>query len=67
MALVLPGGGTCSPPIAQRLTGLQGSGGGACQRPAAGAFAPLVPLAVFPGLQRYFVRGLLAGGSGAEA
>ena len=49
--------------MAQRLAELQGSRGGEWQRLTAGAFVSIiVPLVVFFGLQRYFVRGLLAGG-----
>ncbi|MHA7263074.1 carbohydrate ABC transporter permease [Arthrobacter sp. TMN-37] len=63
VALVFSGGGADVAPITQRLAELQGSRGGEWQRLTAGAFVSiLVPLAVFFGLQRYFVRGLLAGG-----
>ncbi|MBJ2120756.1 carbohydrate ABC transporter permease [Arthrobacter sp. MSA 4-2] len=63
VALVFSGGGADVAPITQRLAELQGSRGGEWQRLTAGAFVSiLIPLAVFFGLQRYFVRGLLAGG-----
>ncbi|WP_104167199.1 carbohydrate ABC transporter permease [Arthrobacter sp. SX1312] len=63
VALVFSGGGADVAPITQRLAELQGSRGGEWQRLTAGAFVSMViPLAVFFGLQRYFVRGLLAGG-----
>jgi alpha-glucoside transport system permease protein len=63
VALVFSGGGADVAPITQRLAEIQGSRGGEWQRLTAGAFVSiLVPLAVFFGLQRYFVRGLLAGG-----
>lgn len=63
VALVFSGGGADVAPITQRLAEIQGSRGGEWQRLTAGAFVSIiVPLAVFFGLQRYFVRGLLAGG-----
>ncbi|WP_043443072.1 carbohydrate ABC transporter permease [Arthrobacter sp. L77] len=63
VALVFSGGGADVAPITQRLAELQGSRGGEWQRLTAGAFVSMIiPLAVFFGLQRYFVRGLLAGG-----
>ncbi|MHA7190155.1 carbohydrate ABC transporter permease [Arthrobacter sp. MDT2-16] len=63
VALVFSGGGADVAPITQRLAELQGSRGGEWQRLTAGAFVSIIiPLAVFFGLQRYFVRGLLAGG-----
>jgi alpha-glucoside transport system permease protein len=63
VALVFSGGGADVAPITQRLAEMQGSRGGEWQRLTAGAFVSIiVPLAVFFGLQRYFVRGLLAGG-----
>ncbi len=50
-------------PLTVRVAELQGSRGQEWQRLTAGAFvAIIVPLIVFLGLQRYFVRGLLAGG-----
>ena len=49
--------------IRQRLAELTGTRGGEWHRLTAGAFVSMiVPLLVFFGLQRYFVRGLLAGG-----
>ena len=48
--------------LTQRLAGLVGSRGSDWHLLTAGAFVTMVlPLAVFFGLQRYFVRGLLAG------
>jgi alpha-glucoside transport system permease protein len=45
-----------------RLAGLAGTRGADWQRLTAGAFVSMViPLVVFLSLQRYFVRGLLAG------
>ena len=50
-------------PITAAIAELSGSKGGQWELLSAGAFiAIIVPLAVFLGLQRYFVRGLLAGG-----
>jgi alpha-glucoside transport system permease protein len=55
-------GGSSREPITARLAQLSGSFGGRWQLLTAGAFiAIIVPLAVFFALQRYFVRGLLAG------
>jgi alpha-glucoside transport system permease protein len=49
-------------PITVRLAELSGTEGGSWQLLAPGAFiAIIVPLIVFISLQRYFVRGLLAG------
>ena len=51
-------------PITVRLAELSGTRGNAYFLLSAGAFIALaVPLAVFLGLQRFFVRGLLAGGT----
>ena len=51
-------------PLTQRLAELVGSRGAEWQRLTASAFVSLViPLIVFFSLQRYFVRGLLAGAS----
>jgi alpha-glucoside transport system permease protein len=51
-----------SQPLTVRLGELAGSRGSEWQRLTAGAFVSIViPLAVFFSLQRYFVRGLLAG------
>ena len=62
VALVFSGGGEESAPITQRLASLAGTRGTDWQRLTAGAFISIViPLGVFLSLQRYFVRGLLAG------
>ncbi len=50
-------------PITAAIAELSGTKGGQWELLSAGAFISIiVPLAVFLGLQRYFVRGLLAGG-----
>ena len=50
-------------PITKFVASLQGSFGGSWHLLSAGAFiSMIVPLAVFLSLQRFFVRGLLAGG-----
>jgi alpha-glucoside transport system permease protein len=50
-------------PITAAIAELSGTRGNQWELLSAGAFiAIVVPLAVFLGLQRYFVRGLLAGG-----
>ena len=55
-------GGSGRSPITARLAQLVGSYGARWQLLTAGAFiAIIVPMAVFFALQRYFVRGLLAG------
>ena len=62
VALVFSSGTPDTAPLMQRLAELSGSRGENWERLTAGAFVSLlVPLAVFFGLQRYFVRGLLAG------
>lgn len=62
VALVFSTGQPDTAPLTQRLAELAGSRGEDWQRLTAGAFISLiVPLLVFFGLQRYFVRGLLAG------
>ncbi|MDQ1724029.1 MAG: alpha-glucoside transport system permease protein [Frankiaceae bacterium] len=62
VALVFSDGTEKSAPITQRLAGLAGTRGNDWQRLTSGAFVSIVvPLIVFLGLQRYFVRGLLAG------
>ena len=62
VALVFSSGTPDTAPITQRLAELAGSRGENWERLTAGAFISLiVPLLVFFGLQRYFVRGLLAG------
>ena len=63
VALVFSGGSADVAPITQRLAEISGTRGGEWQRLTAAAFVSIiVPLLVFFGLQRYFVRGLLAGG-----
>lgn len=63
VALVFSGGTADVAPITQRLAELTGTRGNEWHRLTAGAFVSMIiPLAVFFGLQRYFVRGLLAGG-----
>jgi alpha-glucoside transport system permease protein len=62
VALTFGGGSPNSLPITGRLAQLVGQYGSRWQLLTAGAFiAMLIPLAVFFALQRYFVRGLLAG------
>ncbi|SDK96451.1 carbohydrate ABC transporter membrane protein 2, CUT1 family [Cryobacterium psychrotolerans] len=62
VALVFSGGTADVAPLTQRLAELSGNRGQDWQRLTAGAFVSLVvPLIVFFSLQRYFVRGLLAG------
>jgi alpha-glucoside transport system permease protein len=62
VALIFSGGTEETAPITQRLAAMAGTRGGEWQRLTAGAFvAIVVPLIVFLSLQRYFVRGLLAG------
>lgn len=62
VALTFSDGTTTTAPITQRLSEMAGTRGGDWQRLTAGAFvAMIVPLIVFLSLQRYFVRGLLAG------
>ena len=63
VSLVFLGGTPDVAPITVRVAELSGSRGSAWYLLSAGAFiAMIVPLLVFLGLQRYFVRGLLAGG-----
>lgn len=63
VALVFVGGTPDVAPLTARLAELAGGRGENWQRLTAGAFVSIiVPLLVFFGLQRYFVRGLLAGG-----
>ncbi len=60
----MPGSGAAIAvaPVTVRLSQMTGSFGGRWELLTAGAFiAIVVPLAVFFSLQRYFVRGLLAG------
>ncbi|MEF2978829.1 carbohydrate ABC transporter permease [Subtercola sp. YIM 133946] len=62
VALVFSGGSPDVAPLTQRLAELTGSRGQDWQRLTAAAFVSIVvPLIVFFSLQRYFVRGLLAG------
>jgi alpha-glucoside transport system permease protein len=62
VALIFSGGTQDVAPLTQRLAELTGSRGQDWQRLTAAAFVSLViPLIVFFSLQRYFVRGLLAG------
>jgi alpha-glucoside transport system permease protein len=62
VALVFSSGTPDTAPLTQRLAELAGSRGENWDRLTAGAFVSLVvPLLVFFGLQRFFVRGLLAG------
>jgi alpha-glucoside transport system permease protein len=63
VALVFAGGGDDVAPITLALANLSGTRGTAWQLLSAGAFVSIiVPVTVFLLLQRYFVRGLLAGG-----
>jgi alpha-glucoside transport system permease protein len=63
VSLVFLGGTPDVAPITVRVAELSGSRGGAWYLLSAGALISLfVPVAVFLALQRYFVRGLLAGG-----
>ncbi|XVV17099.1 carbohydrate ABC transporter permease [Actinoplanes sp. CA-131856] len=62
VALVFAGGGDEVAPITLQLANLSGTRGTAWQLLSAGAFVSIVvPVVVFLLLQRYFVRGLLAG------
>ncbi len=63
VALTFAGGGTDVAPLTVGIINLSGTRGSALHLVAAGAFVSiLVPVMVFISLQRYFVRGLLAGG-----
>jgi len=63
VALTFVGSSTSVAPITVALFNLSGTRGTAWYLLSAGAFvAIIVPLVVFVALQRYFVRGLLAGG-----
>ena len=63
VALTFAGGGTDVAPITVGITNLSGTRGNAWHLLSAGAFLSIiVPVAVFLSLQRFFVRGLLAGG-----
>ncbi len=62
VALIFAGGGEQTAPLTVRLAQLAGTRGNEWQRLTSGAFVSIVvPLIVFMSLQRYFVRGLLAG------
>jgi alpha-glucoside transport system permease protein len=62
VALVFAGGTSDVAPLTVRVAELAGTRGADWHLLAAGAFVSIViPLMVFLGLQRYFVRGLLAG------
>ncbi|RYV51592.1 carbohydrate ABC transporter permease [Pengzhenrongella frigida] len=63
VALTFAGGGTAVAPITVGLANLSGTRDTAWHLLSAGSFvAIIVPVVVFIALQRYFVRGLLAGG-----
>ena len=63
VALIFAGGTPDVAPLTVRLADLAGTRGNEWQRLTAGAFVSIaIPLVVFISLQRYFVRGLLAGG-----
>ena len=63
VALTFAGGGTEVAPLTVALANLSGTRGTAFHLLSAGAFISIiVPLVVFLSLQRFFVRGLLAGG-----
>jgi len=62
VALTFAGGGTTVAPLTVALANLVGTRGTAWQLLSAGAFVSIVvPVTIFLLLQRYFVRGLLAG------
>ena len=62
VALIFAGGTAEIAPMTVRLAQLAGTRGNEWQRLTSGAFVSMViPLIVFLSLQRYFVRGLLAG------
>jgi len=62
VALVFSGGNLATSPLTVRLAELSGTRDSEWHLLSAGAFVSLVvPLAVFISMQRYFVRGLLAG------
>ena len=62
VALIFAGGSLDVAPLTVRLAELAGTRGSDWQLLTAGAFVSIiVPLIVFLALQRYFVRGLLAG------
>ncbi|WP_150244492.1 carbohydrate ABC transporter permease [Nocardiopsis quinghaiensis] len=62
VALIFTGGDSATAPLTVRLAEMAGTRGESWHRLTAGAFVSMiVPLVVFFLLQRYFVRGLLAG------
>jgi alpha-glucoside transport system permease protein len=63
VGLVMSGGNPDISPITVKIANLIGStsGAGGEVLPAAGFLSIIIPLAVFLGLQRFFVKGLLAG------
>jgi alpha-glucoside transport system permease protein len=62
VALIFLGSDPNSKVVTQRLADLTGTFGNAWEILTAGAFITMIlPLVVFIGLQRFFVRGLLAG------
>ncbi|SFK28739.1 carbohydrate ABC transporter membrane protein 2, CUT1 family [Streptosporangium canum] len=62
VALIFAGGTAETAPMTVRLAQMAGTKGNEWQRLTSGAFVSVViPLAVFLSMQRYFVRGLLAG------
>jgi alpha-glucoside transport system permease protein len=63
VALIFAGGTPATAPLTVKLADMVGSKGQEWQLLTAGGFVAIaVPLIVFLSLQRYFVRGLLAGG-----
>jgi alpha-glucoside transport system permease protein len=61
--LIFAGGGPETAPLTVKLADMVGSKGEEWQLLTSGAFVAIgVPIIVFLLLQRYFVRGLLAGG-----
>lgn len=63
VALIFLGGTQDVAPLTVRVAELSGTRGSQWHLLSAGAFiSMIIPVAVFMGLQRYFVRGLLAGG-----
>jgi len=63
VALIFAGGTSETAPMTVRLAQMAGTRGDEWQRLTSGAFvSAIIPLIVFLSLQRYFVRGLLAGG-----
>ncbi|MEV0582101.1 carbohydrate ABC transporter permease [Nonomuraea sp. NPDC050310] len=63
VGLIFAGGTAESAPMTVRLAQMAGTRGDEWQRLTSGAFVSvIIPLVVFLSMQRYFVRGLLAGG-----